>query len=155
MPLRPRTLHLDLVRLMGPLGEVAVTSLRPDQICMGGMNLQHLRLCQQGHREISLVGMTNRNSVIDRHQLHSPLLQRLTAHPCTHHVWPSLNPRQFKRTTLPTVDHTTLYHPRALLQAQDLTGCQLVRLRVLRLRVARHLDRLDLNANVVTVSEPT
>jgi hypothetical protein len=153
--LQPRILHLDPARLMGPLEELAAISLHPDRTCTGGMNQQRLRLRQQGHQEISLVATNSRHLVIDRHQLHSPLLQRLTAHPCTHHVWPSLNPRQFKRTTLPTVDHTTLYHPRALLQAQDLTGCQLVRLRVLRLRVARHLDRLDLNANVVTVSEPT
>lgn len=155
MPLRPRTLHLDLVRLMGPLGEVAVTSLRPDQICMGGMNLQHLRLCQQGHREISLVGMTNRNSVIDRHQLHSPLLQQLTAHLCTHHVWPSLNPLQFRRTALPTAELTMLCRPQDLRQALDQTGYQRAHLQVLRLRVARHLDRLGPSASVVTVSEPT
>jgi hypothetical protein len=99
--------------------------------------------------------MNNRHSVIDRHQLHSPLPQRLTAHPCTHHVWPSLNLRQFKRTTLPTVDHTTLCHPQGPRRARGQTDCQQARLQVLRLQVARHLDRLDPNASVVTVSEPT
>lgn len=46
-------------------------------------------------------------------------------------------------------------HPQDLRQVLDQTGCQQALLQVLRLRVARHLDRLDLSASVVTVSEPT
>jgi hypothetical protein len=153
--LQPRTLHLDPARLMGPLEELAAISLHPDRTCTGGMNQQRLRRRQQGHQEISLVAMNSRRLLIDRHQLHSPLLQRLTAHPCTHHVWPSLNPHQSRRTTLLTAVLTMLFHQQDLRRARDLTGCQLARRRVLRLRVARHLDLLDLNANVVTVSEPT
>jgi hypothetical protein len=153
--LQPQTLHLDLARLTGLLEELVATLLHRDRTCTGGTSQQRLRLRQPGHREISLVAMNNRHSVIDRHQLHSPLLQRLMAHPCTHHVWPSLNRRQFRRTTLPTADHTTLYHPRDLLRVRDQTDCQQAPLLVLHLRVARHLDRLDPNASVVTVSEPT
>ena len=99
--------------------------------------------------------MSKPRSVIDRLQFHSPLPQRLTAHLCTHPAWPSSNPRQFKRTTLPMVEPTIMYHPRDPLQALDQTDCQQALLQVLRLRAAHHLDRLGPSASAVTVSEPT